>query len=39
MANNRAYKMFLLLDGVPGGSTAKGRKGWIDITGVDWGME
>lgn len=31
--------MYLLLDGIPGGSTAKGRKGWIDVTGVDWGVE
>jgi type VI secretion system secreted protein Hcp len=34
-----AYEMFLLLDEIPGGSTAKGRKGWIEITGVDWGVE
>jgi type VI secretion system secreted protein Hcp len=33
------YKMFLLLDGVPGGADAKGRQGWIDIIGVDWGVE
>jgi type VI secretion system secreted protein Hcp len=39
MTDDGAYKMFLLLDGIPGGSTAKGRKGWIDITGVDWGVE
>jgi type VI secretion system secreted protein Hcp len=39
MADGAEYEMFLLLDGVPGGSTAKGRKGWIDITGVDWGVE
>jgi type VI secretion system secreted protein Hcp len=34
-----ADEMFLLLDGIPGGSTAKGRTGWIDIVGVDWGVE
>ena len=34
MADDRAHKMFLLLDGIPGGSTVKGRKGWIDISGV-----
>ncbi|HEX2286549.1 MAG TPA: type VI secretion system tube protein Hcp [Mycobacterium sp.] len=34
-----AYEMFLLLDGIPGGSDAKGRKGLIDIIGVDWGVE
>jgi type VI secretion system secreted protein Hcp len=39
MADDAEYEMFLLLDGIPGGSTAKGRKGWIDITGVDWGVE
>jgi type VI secretion system secreted protein Hcp len=39
MADDAEYEMFLLLDGVPGGSTANGRKGWIDITGVDWGVE
>ena len=39
MSNDVAYEMFLLLDGIPGGSTAKGRTGWIDITGVDWGVE
>jgi type VI protein secretion system component Hcp len=39
MANDPPYKMFLLLAGIPGGSTAKGREGWIDITGVDWGVE
>jgi type VI secretion system secreted protein Hcp len=39
MSDDGAYEMFLLLDGIPGGSTAKGRKGWIDITGVDWGVE
>jgi type VI secretion system secreted protein Hcp len=39
MGNDEAYEMFLLLDGIPGGSTAKGRKGWMDITGVDWGVE
>ena len=33
------FEMYLLLDGIPGGSTAKDRKGWIDITGVDWGVE
>jgi type VI protein secretion system component Hcp len=33
------YEMYLRLDGMPGGSTAKGRKGWIDVTGVDWGVE
>lgn len=37
--NDLPYTMFLLLDGIPGGSTAKGREGWIDITGVDWGVE
>lgn len=37
--NDPKYKMFLLLDGIPGGSDAKGRKGWIDITSVDWGVE
>jgi|SRR4051794_34040030 type VI secretion system secreted protein Hcp len=31
--------MFLLLDGIPGGSTAKGPRGWIDVTGVDLGVE
>jgi type VI secretion system secreted protein Hcp len=39
MTKDRQHKMFLLLDGIPGGSTAKGRNGWIDITGVDWGVE
>jgi hypothetical protein len=39
MPNDATYEMFLLLDGIPGGSTAKGRKGWIDVTGVDWGVE
>jgi type VI secretion system secreted protein Hcp len=39
MPNGATYEMFLLLDGIPGGSTAKSRKGWIDITGVDWGVE
>jgi type VI secretion system secreted protein Hcp len=34
-----AYEMFLLLDEIPGGSAAKGRKGWIEVTGVDWGVE
>lgn len=38
MADDRAHRMFLLLDGIPGGSTVKGRKGWIDISGVDWGV-
>jgi type VI protein secretion system component Hcp len=38
-ASNGEYKMFLLLDGIPGGSDAKGREGWIDIIGVDWGVE
>jgi type VI secretion system secreted protein Hcp len=33
------YEMYLLLDGIPGGSTAKGRTGWIEIAGVDWGVE
>jgi type VI protein secretion system component Hcp len=33
------YEMYLMLDGIPGGSTAKGRDGWIDIAGVDWGVE
>lgn len=37
--DDREYDMYLLLDGIPGGSTAKDRKGWIDITGVDWGVE
>jgi type VI secretion system secreted protein Hcp len=39
MTNDAAYQMFLLLDGIPGGSTAEGRKGWIEIAGVDWGVE
>jgi type VI secretion system secreted protein Hcp len=39
MSDDGVYEMFLLLDGIPGGSTAKGRTGWIDITGVDWGVE
>lgn len=39
MTDDGVYEMFLLLDGIPGGSTAKGRTGWIDITGVDWGVE
>ena len=39
MSNDVAYEMFLLLDGIPGGSTAKGREGWIDIACVDWGVE
>jgi hypothetical protein len=39
MANSRGYKMFLLLDGIPGDSAEKGREGWIEITGVDWGVE
>lgn len=33
------HAMYLLLGGIPGGSTAKGREGWIDVTGVDWGVE
>jgi type VI secretion system secreted protein Hcp len=33
------YEMYLQLDGIPGGSTAKGRTEWIDIAGVDWGVE
>jgi type VI secretion system secreted protein Hcp len=39
MTNGGPYEMYLLLEGIPGGSTAKGRKGWIDVTGVDWGVE
>ena len=39
MADGGPYKMFLLLDGIPGDSAAKGREGWIDIAGVDWGVE
>jgi type VI protein secretion system component Hcp len=39
MSDDAVYEMFLLLDGIPGGSTAKGRTGWIDITGVNWGVE
>jgi Type VI secretion system effector, Hcp len=39
MADDAQFEMFLLLDGILGGSSAKGRKGWIDITGVDWGVE
>jgi hypothetical protein len=38
MAEDGAHTMFLQLEGIPGGSTAKGRKGWIDIIGVDWGV-
>lgn len=37
--DDQEYAMYLMLDGVPGGSTAKGRNGWIEITGVDWGVE
>lgn len=33
------YKLYLLLDGIPGGSTAKGHNRWIDVAGVDWGVE
>ena len=39
MSNDVAYEMFLLLEEIPGGSTANGHKGWIDIVGVDWGVE
>jgi type VI secretion system secreted protein Hcp len=39
MPDDREFEMYLLLDGIPGESAAKGRKGWIDITGVDWGVE
>ena len=39
MANDGPHRMFLLLDKIPGESTVKGRKGWIDIVGVDWGVE
>jgi type VI secretion system secreted protein Hcp len=39
MANDPPYKMFLFLDGIPGGSGANGRNGWFDITSVDWGVE
>ena len=39
MANDGPHRMFLLLDKIPGGSTVKGRKGWIDVAGVDWGVE
>ncbi len=39
MANDPSYKMFLLLDGIPGGSDVKGRKDWLDIASVDWGVE
>lgn len=38
MADDRTDKMFLRLEGIPGGSTAKGRKEWIDVIGVDWGV-
>jgi type VI secretion system secreted protein Hcp len=36
---NHEYDMFLLLEAVPGASTAKGRKDWIDVAGVEWGVE
>jgi type VI secretion system secreted protein Hcp len=39
MTDDGPYEMYLLLEDIPGGSTAKGRKGWIDIAGVDWGVE
>jgi type VI protein secretion system component Hcp len=38
-SNDQPHKMFLLLDGIAGGSTAKDRNGWIDINSVDWGVE
>jgi type VI protein secretion system component Hcp len=38
MAEDGPHTMFLSLDDIPGGSTVKGRKGWIDIVGVDWGV-
>jgi Type VI secretion system effector, Hcp len=39
MGDDREYDMYLFLDEIPGGSTAKGRTDWIDITSVDWGVE
>jgi type VI protein secretion system component Hcp len=38
MADDSTDKMFLRLEGIPGGSTAKGRKEWIDVIGADWGV-
>ena len=37
--HERDHEMFLLLDGIPGGSEAKGRNGWTDVIAVDWGVE
>ncbi|MEO3761573.1 type VI secretion system tube protein Hcp [Mycobacterium sp. B14F4] len=37
--DERDHEFFLRLDGIPGGSAAKDRSGWMDVVAVDWGVE